>query len=104
MKILTDQNFDNVVSKGVTLVDLWATWCAPCRRQAPIVEEIASELGNKAVICKMDVDQNPNITKRYDVQNIPTILIFKNGTLVQTLVGLQDKSTLLNEILKYLDK
>jgi thioredoxin 1 len=96
VKEVNDQNFTQSIAKGVTLVDFWATWCAPCRMQAPIVEEIAKEMSGKANICKVDIDKNPATTQKFQVQNIPTIIIFKDGIEIQTFVGLQDKSTLMN--------
>lgn len=96
---VTDADFDKTIKKGITLIDFWAIWCGPCRRQGPIVEEIANENTNKKVkICKMDVDKNKETSNTFGIRNIPTIIIFKDGKEVKRLVGLQDKTTLLNEI------
>ena len=81
------------------MVDFWATWCGPCRRQGPIVEEIANENTDKKIkICKMDVDKNKATSNTFGIRNIPTIIIFKDGKEVKRLVGLQDKSLLLTEL------
>ena len=96
---ITDGDFEKTIKKGVTMVDFWAVWCGPCRRQGPIVEEIANENNNKKIkICKMDVDKNKETSNSFGIHNIPTIIIFKDGKEVKRLVGLQDKATLLNEL------
>jgi len=99
---LTDANFKETISEGVTLVDFWATWCGPCRRQGPIVEEIASELGSQATIGKLDVDHNKTISSEYYIRTIPTILIFKDGEVQERLVGLQTKESLVSAVKRYL--
>ena len=98
VKIITDQEFDKTIKKGITLIDFWATWCGPCRRQAPIVEEIANEVSKKIKIGKLDIDKNKIAASTYSVRNIPTLIIFKDGKEVKRLVGLQDKQTILNEL------
>ena len=95
---LNDRNFDAVTSKGVTLVDFWAPWCAPCRIQGPIVNELADEIEDKAKECKMDVDQNQKTAAKYGIRSIPTIMIFKNGKMMKQLVGVKSKPQLLKEI------
>lgn len=101
---LTDSNFQNTIKEGVTLVDFWAVWCAPCRMQGPIIEEVATEIGDKATIAKLDVDKNSMTSRRYGIRNIPTMMIFKDGELVQTFVGLKDKNTLLSALKNHIDK
>lgn len=96
--IITDNDFDKTVKKGISLVDFWAVWCGPCRRQAPIIEEIANESGKKFKIGKLDVDNNKVTSDKFNVRNIPTLIIFKDGKEVKRLVGLQDKQTILNEL------
>ena len=96
--ILTDKNFDKTIKKGVVLVDFWATWCGPCRILSPIVEEVASEIGKKAVIGKMDTDQNNITSLKYNIRYLPTIIIFKDGVPMQRFVGMQTKETLINAI------
>lgn len=96
--VLTDDNFDKTIKEGVVLVDFWAVWCGPCRILSPIIEEIASETGKKAKIAKMDVDKNKITSFKYNIQYLPTVIIFKNGVPEYRFVGLQDKETLVNAI------
>ncbi len=100
--ILTDQTFDAQIKKGVVLVDFWATWCRPCRIQGPIIDEIGAELSQKAVVGKLDVDQNPVIASRYGVQSIPTMIIFNNGKVVGRFLGVTSKEQILMELNKYI--
>ena len=103
LKTLTDSNFDQETKTGVVLVDFWAEWCGPCRRIAPIVEELATDYEGRATIGKMNVDENPNIpTSRFHVRGIPTLVVLKNGELVETLVGLRPKDELVKAIEKHL--
>lgn len=98
LKILTDDNFDNTINRGVSLVDFWAAWCGPCKVQGPIVNELADEVNGKANICKLDIDKNRKTAQKYGIQNIPTILIFKNGKPVEKLVGVKPKRILMNAL------
>ena len=102
VKVFTDRNFDKTIEKGVTFVDFWAEWCRPCRMQGPIVEEIAAELKDKITVGKLDIDNNRMVPQRFKVQNIPTMLIFKDGVMVERIVGLTDKATLMNYINKHI--
>jgi len=95
---LTDAVFDKTIAEGVVLVDFWAVWCPPCRIQNPIIEQVAIEIGEKAKIAKLDVDHNPRSASVHRVQNIPTLIIFKDGEVVQRFVGVQQKETLLAAI------
>ena len=79
---LTKDNFDSVTSSGLVLVDFWATWCGPCRMQAPILEELDEQLGGKVKICKLDVDDEPAIAQRFGVMSIPTLMVFRNGEMI----------------------
>jgi thioredoxin 1 len=96
----SDANFEVEVlqSDKVVLVDFWAAWCGPCRMVAPIVEELATELDGKAVVGKLDVDNNPSVSSALGIRNIPTILIFKGGKVVDKQVGVAPKETLLAKL------
>ena len=96
----TDANFDELVLKSdkPVIVDLWAVWCGPCRMVGPIVEEIGNEYEGQAVVGKLDVDNNPEIAKRYGIRNIPTILFFKNGEIVDKQVGAVPKQVLVGKL------
>ncbi|MCF8303672.1 MAG: thioredoxin [Bacteroidales bacterium] len=102
---LTDSNFEELVLKSdkLVIVDLWAEWCGPCRMVGPIVNEIGDEYEGKVVAGKLDVDSNPNVTAQYGVRNIPTILFFKNGEIVDKQVGAVPKSVLVGKLEKHLD-
>ncbi|MCB2221259.1 MAG: thioredoxin [Bacteroidetes bacterium] len=101
VKIVDDGNFDGIIGQGVSLVDFWAAWCGPCKIQGPIVDEVADELKDKANICKLDVDKNQKTAKKYGIQNIPTMLIFKDGKPVNKLVGVKPKATILKALQPY---
>ena len=97
---ITDANFQEVVlnSDKPVLVDFWATWCGPCRTVGPIVDELATELEGKAVVGKVNVDSNSHTPLTYGIRSIPTLLIFKNGEIVDKLVGAVPKSQLLEKL------
>jgi thioredoxin 1 len=96
VKEFTDSNFETEVLKSQepVLVDFWAPWCGPCRMIAPLVEEMAGKYAGSVKIGKVNIDENPNSAARYGVMSIPTLLVFKGGNVVQTLVGLQSKQKL----------
>ena len=91
---LSDANFDETIKSGVTLVDFWATWCGPCRTQGPIVEKVAEAYTGKVKVGKLDVDKNGGTARRFGVQAIPTLIIFKGGEKVKQFVGVQSEKTL----------
>ena len=92
---VTDATFDEVVLKSdkPVMVDFWAAWCGPCRMVAPIMDQLTAEYAGKAVIVKVDVDANQKFAAEYGVRNIPTVLVFKNGEVVEKQVGVAPKAT-----------
>jgi len=103
-KIFTDQNFQQDVLKSdkPVVVDFWAPWCGPCRMVSPIIEELAKEYEDKVLVGKMNVDENQIPSSQFGVMSIPTVMIFKNGKPVQSMVGAQGKQTYKTEIEKAL--
>jgi thioredoxin 1 len=96
---LTESTFEKYISSNrVAIVDCWAEWCGPCRRMTPIIEEVSNELGAKAGVAKLNVDKSPAISIRFGIRAIPTLLIFKDGVLVDTLVGLRGKEDILDSV------
>lgn len=93
---ITDENFEELVinSDKLVIVDFWAEWCGPCKMIAPVLEELASEYGEKLKICKMDVDANPETAPKYGIRGIPTLILFNNGDVAGTKVGALSKSQL----------
>jgi len=95
---LNETNFDKETAEGVTLVDFWAPWCGPCKMLGPILEKVAEELGEKALIAKVNVDDSPKLAQKFEVRSIPAIFILKNGKTVNQFIGLQDKGKLVQAI------
>ena len=93
---ITDANFQKEVleSPVPVLVDFWAVWCGPCRQVAPIVESLAEKWGAKATVVKLNVDDVPSVAEKYGIMSIPTLMLFKNGQVVERIIGLAPQSTL----------
>lgn len=103
MEELTTKNFEEKTAHGVTFTDFWATWCGPCRMQGPVVEELDDEMGDRVQFSKVDVDENQELAQQFGIMSIPTMLIKKDGKVVDTVVGYHPKEALKKEIEQYLD-
>ncbi|MDO4670775.1 MAG: thioredoxin [Aerococcus sp.] len=99
VQAITDQNFQAETDNGVVLVDFWATWCGPCKMQSPIIEQLDDEMGDQVKFTKMDVDENPNTPGAFGIMAIPTLLVKKDGEIVERLTGYTPKERL-EEILE----
>ncbi|MGZ4107558.1 MAG: thioredoxin [Tumebacillaceae bacterium] len=97
---VTDANFQETISNGDTpvLVDFWAAWCGPCKMLAPVLDDVAAETAGKLTIGKLNVDENQATSQKYGVMSIPTLLVFKNGEVVKTLVGYMSKKDMLDRL------
>ncbi len=102
-KVIDQSEFSELVlkSNGVVLVDFFATWCGPCKALAPILEEVSGEVKETASVYKVDIDQSQALAQEYRVMSVPTLKIFKNGEVVETIVGLQSKGVLLDKLNYY---
>ena len=99
---LTDADFDEIVKKYDTVVvDCWAPWCGPCRMVAPVIEELAKEMQGKIVFGKLNVDENPLVSTKYQIMSIPTMLVFKNNTLIDKVIGAYPKEMLKQKLERY---
>lgn len=101
-KTLTDDTFESDTGSGITLVDFWAPWCGPCRFVAPVIDELASQYAGKITVGKLNVDENMKTAEKYRVMSIPTVMLFKDGQVVDTMVGAQQKSAYEARIQKHL--
>jgi thioredoxin 1 len=103
-KAVTEATFEAEVLKSSkpVIVDYWAEWCGPCRQVAPVLEEIASEHGDKIDVVKLNIDENPAISQRYKIMAIPTMSVFKDGEVVKQIVGAKPKAALLRELADYI--
>ena len=104
LTVLTDSTFDEEVSgsEQVVLVDFWAEWCGPCKLIAPILEEIAAEHAGRIVIGKLDVDDNPDVARRFEIMSILTMIVFQDGMPKKRLIGAKGKNQLLQELAEFL--
>ena len=101
--INSEEDFNNIIKEGVCLIDFYATWCGPCKMLAPFIEEVADAFEGKVNVCKVDVDEVESLAYKYNVRSIPTLLYFKDGKLVETTVGFQDKASIERKLNEYLD-
>ena len=101
---LTDSTFDEEIgaAEAPVIVDFWAEWCGPCKMIAPILEEIAGEQAGKVVVAKLNVDDNPDAARRFDVMSIPTLIVFRDGQPVKRMVGAKGKGQLLQELSEFI--
>ena len=101
---VNDDNFQKEVleSEGLVLVDFWAPWCMPCRMLAPTIEEISNEMEGKVKVCKMNVDESIKYPQQYGIMSIPTVMLFKDGQVVETMIGLQPKEEIVKTIQEHL--
>ncbi len=100
---ITDASFKEIINTDKpVLVDFWATWCGPCRMLAPIIEDLSQDFDGKAVVGKVDVDNNQQVSMEYGIRNIPTVLIFKNGEVVDKIVGVSPKEAIAEKLAAHL--
>ena len=95
---LTNADFEATLQEGVSLVDFWAPWCGPCRMIAPVIEELANDYDGKAKICKVNTDEEQDIAVKYGIRSIPTILFFKDGQVVEQMVGAASKQAFADKL------
>jgi len=106
LKHLTDANFEEEVEKtdGLVLVDFWAPWCGPCQMLGPTIEELASEFSDKVKVCKVNVDENPQVATKYGITGIPAVFVFKDGKVVEQIIGYRPKDHYIEVINKYINE
>ncbi len=98
IKLLTDQNFSQQIKKGVTLVDFWASWCAPCKVMSPVLNDVADAISDSKSVGKLNIELYKTVTSKYNIRSIPTMILFKDGKEVNRFVGIKSKEFLLKEI------
>ena len=100
---LTNENYENILnSNSLVVVDFWATWCGPCRMVSPVIEDLANEFEGQTSVCKLNVDELPDLAAQYKIMSIPTVMIFKNGEVIDKAVGVRTKEEYQNMIKKAL--
>lgn len=102
VKETTDQTFETDTAKGLSVTDFWATWCGPCRMQGPVVEKLSDELAGKVNFTKLDVDKNQETAAKFQVMSIPTLLVKKDGKVVDTIIGYHSREQLLQILQPYM--
>ncbi|QFR38940.1 thioredoxin [Candidatus Gracilibacteria bacterium 28_42_T64] len=100
--VLNEENFKDTIKEGITLVDFWAEWCGPCQQMLPILEDFSKEMEGKMKVGKVNVDENPGISAEYRVMSIPTLIVLKDGEMVEQMVGVKSSDELKEVCAKYL--
>jgi thioredoxin 1 len=101
IRVLTEQNFQNQIKSGLTLVDFWAEWCMPCKIMIPVLNGVAEEVNEETTIGKINIEQHQSVAAKYNVRSIPTMILFKNGKEFKRYVGVKSKEFLVNQIKQY---
>ena len=100
--ILNEQNFQQVIAEGITVIDFWATWCGPCKMLSPIMEELAQKFKDKVKIAKVDIDNNQQLTEKLDISAVPTMIFFKDGNEVERFTGVKSQEEITQKIENHL--
>ena len=98
VKHLNSANFEELTSKGLVLIDFWATWCGPCRMLGPVLDQVADEMGDEALVGKINIDEEQDLAVKFGVRSIPALFVLKDGEVIESFVGVKDKSTLVNSL------